>query len=159
MPSRARKPAWKERVSALLAAVKDVAPADHPRKSGKGSAAHRTMFTRYCKDLAEAKEHAEDWFQALIDVAEDETGDAELAEDMVRQRRPLGPVAHGRVIAVIREYWLKCDQLNQKSAAAERVAPEELLLGWLVGESEQLAQFLANLPFWPMGLSGLGAWL
>lgn len=157
----AAKSDWKERTTQLQQAIQDVAPDGHPRMGSVGSLRHRALFRRYLVELSEAKELAEDWWSALIDAEEeDRTGDREQAVKNVELRRPVGPVGHGAVIEVVRRFWLECAALNREVDETDRVAPEEFVLGWLLGpEYQELAKFLSNLPFWPMGLDWEGNWV
>ncbi len=152
---------WNARVGAMLDAIQDVAPQGHPPRGGPGSAPHRGLFRQYVEALRQAKILADAWWQALIDTEEeDRTGDREQAVENVRMRRPVGPVAHGAVIAAIREFWLRCAALNREVAEQERVAPEEFVLGWLAALNHlDLAEFLAGLPFWPIGMDTKGNWV
>jgi hypothetical protein len=66
----------------------------------------------------------------------------------------------GATDAVVREYWLKCDDVNQKTRAEERVAPEDFLLRWLADNGrDELAEFLAGMPYWPIGMDEDGRWV
>jgi hypothetical protein len=144
---------WLERATELLRAIQDVAPDDHPRVGSEGSTTHRDLFDQYLTELREAKELAEGWWEALIATEEeDRTGDREQAIANVEGRRPVGPVAHGAIIEVVRKFWLACAALNRQVSEVERVAPEEFVLGWLTSEYQDLAAFLSRLPYWPIGL-------
>jgi hypothetical protein len=158
---RRRKIPWKERARRLLLAAKDFSPdVDYPTHS-RGTAAHQTLFRQYVKDLASAKEEAEAWWASLIDTEEERVGDRDQAVENVNERRPTGLMSHGASDAVVREYWLKCDALNRKTKnLEERVAPEEFLLLWLVTERfNELAEFLAGMPYWPIGMDEEGNWV
>ena len=151
---------WIAKIQNMIAAIKDVAPADHPDASKlEMSKKHRALFKEYLADLAEAREIAEGWWGALILAEEERTGDREQAIAIVKRRRPVGPAVHGSVIAVIRKYWLACDSLNRLSEPSARVAPEEFVLGNLLdGEHDGHAEFLSGIPFWPIGLDREGRW-
>ena len=85
----------------------------------RGSAAHQALFRQYVKDLEAAKEDAEDWWESLIDTEEERVGDRDQAVENVNERRPTGLMSLGASDAVVREYWLKCDALNQKTKDPE----------------------------------------
>jgi hypothetical protein len=153
---------WRQRAVNLLRAVRDVAPDDHPPSSRARAAPgpHRALFDDYLRDLGEARQHANGWIQSIIDKEEDRTGDRQEAIRIVSERRPVGAVAHGVVIATVRRYWLACDALNREADPPRRVAPEDLVLGWLVEEGhDDLAEFLAGLPYWPIGLDTDDHWV
>ena len=158
---RRRKIPWKERAGRLLQAAKDFSPnADYPPHS-QGSTAHQTLFRQYIKALEAAKEDAESWWGSLIYTEQKRVGDRDQAVVNVTARRPTGPMSHGASDAVVREYWLKCDALNRKAKnPEERVAPEEFLLLWLVNNRlTALAEFLADMPYWPIGMDEDGNWV
>lgn len=155
-----RKSDWIERATELQRAIQDVAPTDHPRTGSVGSSRHYALFDQYLTELREAKELAEDWWEALIDAEEeDRTGDRDQAIANVEGRRSVGPVAHGAVVEVVRKFWVECAALNRQVGETERVAPEEFVLGWLMNEYQEFAAFLSDLPFWPIGLDWEGNWV
>ena len=158
---RRRKIAWKERARRLLLAAKDFSPDVHYSPHSRGSAAHQALFRQYVNALAAAKEDAEEWWESLIETEEERVGDRDQAEENVQERRPTGPMSLGATDAVVREYWLKCDALNQKTRhPEERVAPEDFLLRWLVdNRRDELAEFLAGMPYWPIGMDEEGNWV
>jgi len=50
--------------------------------------------------------------------------------------------------------------LNGRVTQDQKVAPEELVLAWLIYANHlELAEFLADLPFWPIGLDQKGNWV
>jgi hypothetical protein len=156
-----RRIAWKERARRLLLAVKDFSPDVDSSPHSRGSAAHQALFRQYVKALTAAKEDAEDWWESLIETEEERVGDREQAEENVNDRRPTGPMSLGATDAVVREYWLKCDALNQRTGnPEERVPPEDFLLRWLVDNGrDELAEFLASMPYWPIGMDEEGNWV
>lgn len=130
---------------------------------------HEELFEHYADDLAEAKAAAEAWWDALIAEEESRQGDRESAISAVKKRWPTGPASHPRVIAVIREYFLKCHALNdeietEQSAPATRkrkkdeeeeetVDPYIFASEWLLEDpTEGLADFISVLTYWPIGL-------
>ena len=156
-----KKIAWKEKARRLLLAAKDFSPeVEYPARS-RGSSAHQALFKRYVKDLRAAKADAEDWWQSLINTEEERVGDRDQAEENVYERRPTGLMSLGASDAVVREYWLKCDAVNRETKnQEERVAPEDFLLRWLVHEEfDELAEFLADMPYWPIGMDENGEWV
>jgi hypothetical protein len=158
---RRRTIAWRERARRLLLAAKDFSPDVDYSPHSRGSPAHQALFRLYVKALEAAKEDAEDWWESLIDVEEERVGDRDQALENVIERRPTGAMSLGASDAVVREYWLKCDGLNRKTKNPEdRVAPEEFLLLWLVNDRlNELAEFLAGMPYWPIGMDEEGNWV
>jgi hypothetical protein len=142
-------------------AAKDFSPDVDYSPQSRGSAAHQALFRQYVTAFEAAKEDAEEWWDSLIEAEEERVGDRNQAEENVLERRPTGPWSLGATDAVVREYWLKCDALNQKARNPdERVAPEDLLLRWLVDNGrDELAEFLAGMPYWPIGLDEGGNWV
>ena len=156
----ARQENWIERAAELQKAIHDIAPNDHPRTGSHGSASHHALFEKYVTELRDAKELAQGWWGALINTdEEDRTGNRDQAIANVEARRPVGPVAHGAVIEAVRKFWLECVAINQQVEDAMRVAPEELVLGWLMAEYQDLAEFLSGIPFWPIGLDRQENWV
>lgn len=154
---------WQQRVEDLRQVVRDVAPVGHPPPGGTGTGRHRVLFEQYVSELTPSVRSAQEWFEGLIEVEEERTQDRAQAEEAVRGRRPVGPVADGGVIAVVRKFWLDCAAINDEVdgiRTGEAVAPEDFILTWLLQEGyEELAEFLSSLPFWPMGLDPDGHWV
>ena len=153
---------WRVRAQALLQAPRDVVPPVQVLQvaAEMGSPKHRDLFREYVSELRRVKKWAEDWWQALLRAEESRIGDPGLALQNVRGRWPVGPAATQRVVAVIRRFWLACATLNEQNRNAGQVAPEVLLLQWLMGEGhDDLAEFLSRIPFWPVGLDPDGRWI
>lgn len=158
---RRRRIAWKEKARRLLLTAKDFSPDVDYSPHSPGSAAHQALFRQYVKALEAAKKDAEDWWESLIETEEERVGDREQAVENVNERRPTGLMSLGASDAVVREYWLKCDALNRKTKNPdERVAPEDFLLRWLVDNRlDALGAFLADMPYWPIGIDEDGNWV
>jgi hypothetical protein len=121
---------------------------------------HRELFDQYLTEMRRAKLNAEVWWKTIIDVETGRAGDRRIAERTIRSRYSVGPAAHVGVIAVLRRFWLSCAALNIRSTPLERLPPEELLLGMLLSPpNEDLARFLSDLPYWPIGLDADGNWV
>ena len=85
---------------------------------------------------------------------------AAQAEINVKLRRPAGCVVHPKVIHTIRHFWLACLRTNESLRPQDQVAPEAFLLRWLEqAEEPELTEFVATLPFWPMGMDEQGNWI
>lgn len=152
---------WEDKVRRLLQAAKDFSRDASYLPNAPGSSQHHALFRRYVKALEAAKEHTEKWWESLINTEERRVGDREQAVVNVNARRPTGLMSLGASDAVVREYWLKCDALNRTTTnRAERVAPEEFLLLWLLNNRlTALAEFLADMPYWPIGMDEDGNWV
>lgn len=148
-----------ERRTALVEAVQDLELLDRPPAFGRGTAAHRELFARWVDELGPAAERAQAWYEVLLETELERTPDEEAAREEVEANWPAGAVSHVSMIAVVRKFWLECDALNASHAPGQRVPPEELLLLWLWNEGHTtLGNFLATLPYWPVGLNSDGHW-
>ena len=140
---------WRSRVSALALMPQDIgAPI---MGSAIGVRDHERLFDYYVRGLLAARAEAESWWEGLIAVRTSRVGDRVRAEAEIRHDWPVGPCAHGKVVAVLREAWLACADLNEGLHEAERLGPEVLTLIWLMSREEELAQFLSKLPYLPIG--------
>jgi hypothetical protein len=109
---------------------------------------HDRLFESYVKDLRTSKTFAEAWWKKLHDSAPQEHQERKPIE----LRWPDGPASHPRVIAVIQKYHRACEELNDLDDE-NAVPPTVFLVEWLMeDETEELADFLANLSYWPIGL-------
>ena len=82
------------------------------------------------------------------------------AEREVRRSTPVGRVGDRTVIAVVRKYWLACDALNRETPAQIGVPPAEFVLASLLTTSHSdMAQFLSQFPYWPIGTDTDANWV
>jgi len=139
-------------IQRLLSAPLDLALSGAPVWDGRGAkpdGKHNKLFAAYMKDLGKAVPKAMKFWQEL---AEDD-------EKMAWRTRPAGPASDPRFVALIRQYWLACHELNQTLAPSQRVPPEVFLLEWLVDTGKQnLIDVLACMPYWPIGMDKSGNW-
>lgn len=152
-----------DRTNDLILAVNDLASAGSggPVQSiANASSEHRALFDVYVRDLHEAKRAADSWWQDILDTETSRIGDRREAEINLRLRRPAGCVVHPRVIHNIRYYWLACSRRNEDFPPQERVAPVAFVLLWLEQSGERdLAEFIATIPYWPIGMDENGNWI
>jgi hypothetical protein len=157
------KATWTQRAQALMEAVLDVAPEDHPAWISRNAAdsGHKLLFASYVRELRAAKKVAEEWWEAIVKnrVLSTRGGRAQ-AVISARESRPLGPLSDSNLIGVLRRFWLECVARNEGVPLDQRVPPEVFLLGWLMDSREdQLAKFISGLTFWPIGLDKKNRWV
>jgi hypothetical protein len=157
----ALSPAAAARVRNRLDAVADLVPRAVERTSLSSSPPeHFELFRNYVAELRRVRARAEAWWEDLLASELERVGDRDEAKRNVESRRPAGCAVHPAVIAVIRAFWLACAALNERLGAQQRIAPEQLVLGWLVQAGDDaLAEFVSTLPFWPLGLDSAGRWV
>jgi hypothetical protein len=80
---------------------------------GQTTDPYAELFEMYLAELREACEEALAWWHDLLRRHVDGAADPEAETRRLRSRWPLGPVAHPRVIAVYRKYYLAVDAVNQ----------------------------------------------
>ena len=103
---------------------------------------HQRLFHAYVQELRQSKDFAEKWWK---DLYRESGVDAE-------SRWPDGPVSHPKVVAVIQKYYRACETIDR--IGDEVVNPNVFLVDWLMeDETEDLADFLAGLSYWPIGLN------
>ena len=146
---------------------------------------HTDLFASYVEELRRAKTNAEAWWRRLVDAESEAFGNRQAALRSIEARWPTGPVAHPRVIAVFRKYWLACEALNREILELEgfpedrraedtphvltpdlderdesgdteegegEVYPHVFVDEWLIGgDDEDLADFIADLTYSPIG--------
>ena len=123
------------------------------------------LFDSYVEDLSAAKSASEDWWRDLLDAETSALGDRDEAIRQVRRRWRRGPASHPRVIAVIRKYFMECQRLNEflesddfdpddERNQYEEIYPQIFLTEWLLdGKNDELGEFIADLPYWPIGMN------
>jgi hypothetical protein len=117
---------------------------------------HRQLFDEYLQALEwavnEARTLREEDFQRYVE----DFGDRARAEEAME---PLGPLCTDPyIIGAVRDYWLKCDDLNRKRSDTA-VPPEVFVLGWLRGVRGDLAAVIEQYPYWPLGQDAAGRWI
>ncbi len=151
---------WRDRAAALIEFVSDITGETPPPPRPSWPKPHLSLFEQYVADLRRARQEAQTWWNGMISAVRQRGGDQEEAARFVKRRFPVGAVCAKRVIGVVRHYWLACAALNAAAAPADRVPPEQFLLGRLIGTRDQdLAEFVSALPYWPIGMDADGNWV
>lgn len=129
-------------------------------RNGTGTREHRLLFEEYVGVLEVVARAAFDWWAETVEARRRLLQDEDRAVREAWRSRPAGPGAFPGVVAVVRDYWLACDELNRQVPEERRVSPEMFLLGWL---SDQMhtdrIRVLSCLPYWPIGLDREGNWI
>jgi len=136
------------------------------------------LFDEYVAALTKAKQLSENWWNVLLSEQIKISKDIHTATKALKQRWPFGPASHPWVIAVFREYYLRCEDLNNKSddipsddsnsppeetdwgiedepIAQTTIPPRTLVIDNLAtDETEELYDFILNLLFLPIGQKG-----
>lgn len=148
----------------LLAAPLDLADcgarvwADPPGHTGSGE--HRRLFAAYLGALDRVVPEARRIWLAVIADVQTKIPDRRAAMLNALQFQVAGAAFDGCVIAVIRQFWLECDRLNDEVSSHERVAPQHFVLDWLVRAGKRDAvEVLGGMPYWPIGLDRDGRWV
>lgn len=125
-----------------------------------GSAHHRELFEEYREEVDYVTEVALQWWDETLQARTKQTPDDRQVVRNAWIDRPAGPASYPGLVALIRDYWLACDELNQKVAESEQVPPWTFLLGWLLdGNYPQCVSVLACMPYWPIGMDKNGKWV
>jgi hypothetical protein len=119
----------------------------------------RKLFGLYFQDFPKLYADSERWWRGCVAAAEHETRTREEAIEVAYEWRMAGPASAPEFIWNIRSCWLHCDSINKKLPSEQRVAPEVVLLKWLVDAGEQdYVTLLTCMPYWPIGLDEHGEW-
>ncbi|PRQ03644.1 hypothetical protein ENSA5_13990 [Enhygromyxa salina] len=149
-------------VDRLLGAGFDLRPSAYTNLSlDDASEVHRLAHDSYKRELEEALHEAERWWANERSEREVRGMSAEQARDDAYASHAVGPAGHPAVIGVIQAYWALCHEINGALIdAAQHVAPEQLLLGWLQdGRHGSWVAALTAMPYWPVGLDRAGRWV
>ncbi len=151
-------------IERLLAAPRDLARCGAPlaprRTRDAGSARHRALFEEYADILAAVARESLDWWRETVTARTRVASDPARAEREAWIARPAGPASFPGFVAFVRDYWLECHRLNEAALESERVAPESLLVDWLLdGEHGLEVAVVACMPYWPIGLDSSGNWV
>jgi hypothetical protein len=126
----------------------------------RGVQAHQDLFREYLGTLQPVARQVADWWLGAIAQRQQALGNAEEARKELIATFPAGPAQDPRLIRVVREYWLACDQINQGIARADWVDPPRLLLAWAAERADSVSrEVLASMPYWPLGMTESGEWM
>lgn len=126
----------------------------------EGSPAHRSLFNEYKEILGEVVDVALDWWAETIEARKQLTNDNDEAIRAAWLSRPAGPASFPGIVALIRDYWLACHEINKSVPNEQRVPPEVFLLFWLQEDKKtQEVAVLSCMPYWPIGLDEHGNWV
>lgn len=150
-------------VERLLNAPKDIEGGtpvpDRVRRIGESREELQKLFEHYRKGYEFFYPHAERWWKGCVAAAEGEGRTHQQAVDIAFENRLAGPASVGEVVWFVRYFWLRCDNVNKSLPFEDRVAPQDVLLRWLVdGEDDEYVALLTCMPYWPIGLDEHGAW-
>lgn len=149
-------------IARLLVAPRDLALSgaaviDSSPPIKQASEAHRKLFAKYRKDLKKTLLDAVQWWDHRTEAFKEELRSAKQARIANWREFPAGPASDPYTVAIIRKYWLACDELN--AGVEPKVAPEWFMLQWVVDEGDMAtAELLSAMPYWPVGLDEAGAW-
>jgi hypothetical protein len=155
----------KEGIRRLLTAPSDLekcgAPRWNPVYLHNASARHKSLFREYCEESDLVTCAASNWWAETLDARQRLAGERDRAARQAWIDRPAGPASFPGLVALVRDFWLACHNLNLESVLAERVPPEVFLLQWLIedGNYQQAVDVLACMPYWPIGLDREGNWV
>lgn len=128
--------------------------------SRTGTPRHRELFTEYAEEVDFVTAVALKWWQETVAVRIASNPDDAQAERKAWIDRPAGPASYPGLVALIRDFWLACHEINRQSSPTDRVPPWTLLLEWLLtGEYTQCVSVLACMPYWPVGLDAADEWV
>jgi len=127
-----------------------------------GTEQHRDLFAEYAEILSTVATISLQWWTETLTahkrVSNDKSEDEILREAWLS--RPAGPAAFPGIVALVRDYWLACADINADLPREQRVAPEILLLAWLLDKNYiDGVKVLSCMPYWPVGLDKEGFWV
>jgi hypothetical protein len=129
---------------------------------GSAADAHedlRKLFSAYRNGYRFFYPHAERWWKGCVAAELTEKRTRYEALQAAFERRLAGPASAPEFVWFIRYFWLRCDGINKKLPLEHRVAPEVVLLKWLVDAGDQdYVTLITCMPYWPMGLDEQGEW-
>ena len=144
---------------------------------------HRELHAQYVEELRAAKVDVNRWWEELVSRTLELTASEIEAAEHLRKRWPVGPAAHPRFLAVIRNYYLACEDLNKLvgskiwnsdsrghrfvsnlDAESEDDADDDLPISPVLfvaeslftEETDDLARIVGNLTYWPIGVNWSG---
>ena len=115
------------------------------------------LFERYVSRLEWAVEQARGMRESELENLEQSfDGDGARAQEELDAMGILASDPY--ILGAIREHWLACAASNERDPA-HRVEPSELIFKWLEQVRPDLAEIIAELPYWPIGTDAEGRWI
>jgi hypothetical protein len=153
-------------IARLMEAPRDLADSVvvHCRYSDKiaqGTERHRREFAAYLGELPDVTDVALEWWEETLAARKLEFGDTPETIHRAWLDRPAGPASFPGLVALVRDFWLVCDEVNRAVPEEVRVPPEQFLLAWIIDNRgyENAVEVLACMPYWPIGLDREGNWV
>lgn len=144
----------------LLSAPSDIEPRTYPvlRKEAAPQA-FQALYDEYRTRLWNAHLIAVPWWENTIRSQERLGKNHAEAVEFSFKKRLAGAAADPEFVYVVREFWLRCAKLCEAYPTSQ-VAPETLLLQWLVDANEtDLVAVVTCMPYWPIGMDAAGKWV
>jgi len=164
MPEMMNSERTNKGVTRLLRAPKDLKQCGtlicETKSRTAGLPPYLSLFAEYEEVISIVVSVALEWWAGTIEARAGLSSNADEAIREAWMARPAGPAAYPGFVALIRDYWLACDNLNKQVPQSQRVSPEDFLLSWLLdGRHEREVKVLACMPYWPIGLDADGNWV
>ncbi|UXH78777.1 hypothetical protein [Roseateles amylovorans] len=147
----------------LLNAPRDIeggtpVPATSPSRAAAVPALQQ-VFDAYHEGFQYFVDHSFRWWAGCIAAAESMGLSHEEAVQEAYAQRLAGPASAPEFVWLIRHFWLRVDRVNRELPFDQRVAPQDVLLQWLVeaGEDREVLLITA-MPYWPLGLDEQNQW-
>jgi hypothetical protein len=123
---------------------------------------YEELFQEYVSELNKAVVEEEERLGRIKEIHRNKFQSEQELEEWVEEG--FGNIStQGRIIAVFRMYWLKCDELNQLSEEDEEIKedgdeyvdyvnPKDFVVDWLSGSYEELYEIIDSMPYYPIGI-------
>lgn len=127
---------------------------------------YEELFEQYVSELTQAVAEEKERLDRIKEINRNEFQSKQDLESWVEAE--FGSLAtQGRVVAVFRKYWLKCDELNQLSEESgeivedeedfiDYVNPRHFVVDWLEGAHDELYKVIDSMPYYPIRIDDNG---
>ncbi|PEK98846.1 hypothetical protein [Bacillus sp. AFS017336] len=114
------------------------------------------LFQGYVFELINAVIEEEERFERIRKINQSRFESKQELEKWIQER--FGPISiQGRIIAVFRKYWLKCEELNMLGED-EYANPRDFVVDWLSGTYQELYEIIKSMPYYPIGVDEEGSY-
>lgn len=111
------------------------------------------LFQDYVFELIKAVIEEKERFERICMINQDKFESKQELEKWIQEI--FGPISNqGRIIAVFREYWLKCEELNMLGEGYAN--PRNFVTDWLLGTQQELYEIIKSMPYYPIGIDEEG---
>lgn len=123
------------------------------------SAALEPLHEAYRADFSAWSTAEIDWWRGVVERFIAGDGDVRAAAMKAYERWPAGPASREGMVGLFRKYWFACEAACADLDEADRMWPEDFLLGDCSASKDSTRYLVVTaMPYWPIGMDENKNW-